>query len=145
MKKSELLPVAAFACLLQGCAGLPDTADQIISIRTSPPVESTHCIVSNSLGSWNIWTTPGTLSILRDTRPLIVECRSPKGMHGELVLRANNDIVVAIDGQSTNKVAEMSNAGPPPYDYIGNTAGKWNGTFRQYPNTIVVPMKPDRS
>ena len=131
------------AVALTGCAGLPDTADQIVTIDTAPRVASTHCVVSNSMGSWNATFVPSNISILRDSKTLIVTCRG-NGYHGELYVRPHNSATVAFLGHGSDIVAESSDGEPPAVPYQGNTASKLDGFFKLYPGLLLVPMRPDQ-
>jgi hypothetical protein len=134
------LAVLSLTCLI-GCAGLPDTDDEVLTIETTPPMQSAHCIVSNSYSSWDVWYTPSTISIIRDSKPLSVTCRAP-GFAGAMYVKAHPDASVAFIGNGSDTIAETSDALPPDAPYQGNTTNKLNGIFAQYPGTIIVPMSP---
>ena len=144
MKHAHAAAALAAASIMAGCAALPDTQDQVVYLRTSPPVPSTHCTLANSQGAWDAWSTPYAISILRDSKPLVVECKSPLGLHGSIVVRSHPDAAAGLVGSGSDSVAETSDALPPQGAYLGNTSNKWNGAFRQYPGTITVRMIPDR-
>lgn len=139
---SKVVPFALCA-LLAGCAGLPQTQDQIVTIETSPNTPSTHCLIENSRGAWTVSDTPQRVSIQRDSKPLLITCRSPLGYHGSITLAAHWNFETPFLGSGSQKVAEMSDATPPDYAYQANNTNEWNGTFRIYPGTIIVTMTPD--
>lgn len=140
--KAGALALLAFAALApQGCSGLPDTADQVLTVSVEPAVQSAHCVVTDANGAWTVWYVPGTISILRDSKTLTVECKAPGGWAGSLALASQADPMAAFTGQGSRVEARASTAPAPGARYDGNTTNKWNGTFRTYPGVIVVPMR----
>lgn len=142
MKKTSLTS-ALLILGLSGCAGAPDTSDEIITIRTAPVIASTTCTVSNTNGAWSVWDIPGTVSILRDSKPLYVTCQSPMGWHGHIALKSGFSLTTPIFGNGNSLIAETSDAADPQTPYQSNPSNLANGTLSSYPSSIIVPMTPD--
>lgn len=136
------LALLALASLMSGCDALPYDSDQIVTIQTAPEITGTSCNIANSVGSTIVYLVPNRISIPRDSRPLEIFCKSSMGYHGHAVVRTNTNIL-GITGMGNNKIAITSNAPWHEAPYQGNPTNIWNGTFNQYPSTIVVPMVPD--
>ena len=126
--------------VLAGCAGLPQTADQVITLDTSPKVPSTHCVASNEITSANVYATPSRFTILRGKKPLVINCSSPMGWRGNAVVAAGPALSTTFLGTQSETVRIGSDAALPEYAYQGNPATGFDGTLNRYPGTIIVPM-----
>lgn len=140
----KLIPIAIFLSLAS-CAGMPGTADEELTIRTAPYISSTACTISNSNGAWSIWNTPGTVSIMRDSKVLYVTCQSPLGWHGHTAVKSHTALLTPFLGTGDTRISESQDASDPKTRYQSNPTNEINGTFATYPGTIIVPMTPDES
>jgi hypothetical protein len=98
--------------------------------------------MSNANGVWSVWNVPSTVSILRDSHPLVITCKAT-GWQGQITVAAHPNLEVAFIGQTSGTIAETSDALPPPAPYQANPSNKFDGIFQLYPGTVIVPMHRD--
>lgn len=98
-------------------------ADQIVEVKTSPEnmEASTHCLLENSKGAWDIQNTPEHVDVKSAKGALYVTCKGAMGFHGRV--RVTSDV----------KVIGL-------LDEIVFGSSMW-----KYPDVVTVPMIRDES
>lgn len=120
--------VCAVAALgLGGCASIVNGTSEVVSVIT-PPVKDANCELTNSKGSFYVAHTPGTISVHRAYGDMHVKCTKQGYEDGLVVVK------------STTKKMAFGNiifGG-----VIGAGVDMANGAAYNYPEKIVVPMRP---
>lgn len=112
---------------LGGCASIVNGTSQVLSVIT-PPVKDANCELTNSKGSFYVAHTPGTISVHRAYGDMHVKCTKP----------GYEDAMIIV--KSTTKKMAFGNilfGG-----VIGAGVDMANGAAYNYPEQIVVPMRP---
>ena len=153
MRKLSILTAAAAALSLGGCVAdyTPPGADIVIAVRTSPPMSS-HCIVQDHQGSWNVNDTPEHVDISRARGPLDISCSNNQGWQGRVIVTstvnpaaflsvaATSAAAVALTGLEAPGIGAGAVAAIGVGGAITGTGVFLNDAAYDYPRDIVVPM-----
>ena len=60
--------------LLTGCASIVRGSKQSVSVE-APPISGATCTLFNNDGEWFVTSTPGSVTINRDSSDLVVNCK----------------------------------------------------------------------
>ena len=112
---------------LTGCASVTKGTSQSLSVRTTP-TNHAECRLTNAKGSWYV-KTPGSVSVHRAYGDLDVECMK----------KGYADASKKVQSKATAHVAGNIVAG----GVIGVGVDAMTGAIYDYPNEIVVTMKPE--
>lgn len=125
MKKLVILSSVIVAAHLTGCATVTSGTNQKISVVTSP-VNGAQCSLENNKGKWNIAKTPGSASVHRSGKNLLIICEK-KGYS-----RAISELKPEI-----NKIAYANILFG---GIIGAAIDGSSGALYQYPMSVKVPL-----
>ena len=120
MKKTILITsfvlIGSSASLLSGCiVGIVGNAGQSVSVQTTPA--GAACSLTNNYGTWYINNTPGSVTVQRSGKGLIVSCRKNGFQNTTLNVRA---LVKTVAVGNVFGVFGGMGVSPAPYNYPTN-------------------------
>lgn len=129
MRIQSSLSIFVFGALsfLTGCASITEGTMQKINIDT-PQVPGATCYFQNDKGSWYLERTPGTVTVHRSYRDLIITTQKP----------GYEDSTVRIKSRTKGMVFGNVVFGGA----VGACIDCANGSAYDYPADISIPMRP---
>ena len=126
MKTALLLSCIA---LLTGCASIVSGSKQSVSVEV-PPVSGAVCTLSNNDGEWFVTSSPGSVTINRDSSDLVISCKKNGETLG--VTQVSSSMRPLVIGN----VVFLLVGG-----IIGTAIDFGTGSAYEYPTLIKVPIQ----
>jgi hypothetical protein len=89
--------LATLSLFIQGCASAGSPVTQTLRVET-PGCPGASCELQNDRGSWQLASTPGTVTLTTSDSPLQVNCRIPGGVSSNAGLPASARPLTATGG-----------------------------------------------
>ena len=115
--------------IMSGCSSIINGTHQSISVLT-PPTDHARCSLRNDKGTWFINRTPGSVVVHRSFNDLHVICEK-KGFEKNTVSIKSKTKGMAFGNILVGGV-------------IGAGIDVANGSAYDYPQSIIVPLKPKK-
>lgn len=124
MKKALFL-----SCIvsLTGCASIVSGPKQSISVE-APPVSGATCTLSNNDGEWFVTSSPGSVTINRDSSDLIITCQKKGETLG--TTKVSSSVRPLVIGNIVFFIVG---------GIIGTAIDMGTGSAYEYPTLIKVP------
>jgi uncharacterized protein YceK len=122
---SALIITLGFA-LLTGCASIVNGTNQSVSVNTAP-TRGAMCSLENDKGKWYVNQTPGSVTVHRSYKDLVVNCQKQG-------YQANQKKIVS-------KTKGMAFGNIVFGGVIGAGVDMADGSAYDYPADIQIPLK----
>ena len=117
MANFKNLGVLLVLTAMTGCAQVISGDTQDVVIETGPK-SGAQCMLQNGRGSWSALSTPATVTLLRSTTPLTVNCRTNDGWTGTATVNSTVSLLTYADAVTVVGAAYDTQSGAA-YDYPG--------------------------
>lgn len=128
---NKLTSIIAISCLsvasvvLTGCASIVNGTNESVSVNTAPVAGAT-CSLENNKGKWYVNQTPGSVTVHRSYKDLVVTCDKPGVGSGRKIV--------------ASKTKGMAFGNVVFGGVIGAGVDMADGSAYDYPIDIQVPM-----
>ncbi len=111
--------------LLTSCASIVNGTNQSVAVNTTP-TKNAMCTLTNDKGKWYVNQTPGSVTVHRSYKDLIVDCK-----------KGNKEAKETIPSKTKGMVFGNAIFG----GVIGAGIDVADGSAYDYPENIQVPMR----